>query len=234
VFFYATVPAGVGRQASESDVVQQLPRGRHRLSREQVLASQRGRMLAAMAEAVAEKGYVRTAVADVIERAGVSRETFYEHFSDKEDCFLAAYDTGVEALLEVMGDAVAGSRAGPEKRLDRVLSAYFAGLAAEPAFARAFLIEVYAVGPRALERRAELQQRFVAMMAEIFGLESASRGSSERFACEALVAAISSLVTSRVGAGRLDELDELRAPLVGLAHRMVPASSTPRARRARA
>jgi AcrR family transcriptional regulator len=224
----------VGREASESDVVQQLPRGRHGLSREQVLASQRGRMLAAMAEAVAEKGYVRTAVADVIERAGVSRETFYEHFSDKEDCFLAAYDAGVEALLEAMDDAVVGSRAGPEKRLDRVLSAYFAGLAAEPAFARAFLIEVYAVGPRALERRAELQRRFVATMAEIFGLESASRGSSERFACEALVAAISSLVTTRVGAGRLDELDELRAPLVGLAHRMVPAPSARRARRASA
>src|SRR2546423_4119984 len=184
-------PGRVGREAFESDVVQQLPRGRHRLSREQVLASQRGRMLAAMAEAVAEKGYVGTAVADVIERAGVSRETFYEQFSDKEDCFLAAYDTGVEALLEVMVDAAAGSRASPEKRLDRVLSAYFAGLAAEPAFARAFLIEVYAVGPRALERRGELQQRFVATMAEIFGPRSASRASSGRFPCEALVPALS-------------------------------------------
>src|SRR6195256_1200113 len=113
MFFYATVRRTVGRGETEPEVVQQLPRGRHRLSRDQVLASQRGRMLAAMAEAVAEKGYVGTAVADVIERAGVSRETFYEHFSSKEDCFLAAYDTGVEALHEVMGAALAGSRAGP-------------------------------------------------------------------------------------------------------------------------
>jgi AcrR family transcriptional regulator len=233
MFFYATVRTRVSRGASESGTVQQLPRGRHRLSREQVLASQRGRMLAAMAETVAEKGYVRTTVADVIERAGVSRETFYAVFADKEDCFLAAYDAGVDALLEVMGAALAGSRAGPERRLDRVLSAYFAALAAEPDFARTFLIEVYAVGPRALERRAELQQRFVATMGEIFGLDSATRGSPERFACEALVAAISSLVTTRVGAGRFDELDELRAPLVGLARRMVPASSTRRAGRAR-
>jgi AcrR family transcriptional regulator len=189
-------------------------------------------MLAAMAEAVAEKGYARTAVADVIERAGVSRETFYEHFADKEACFLAAYDTGVEALHEIMGAALAGSQAGPEKRLDRVLSAYFAALVAEPDFARTFLVEVYAVGPRALERRIDVQQRFVTTIAEIFGVESSARGSSERFACEALVAAISSLVTSRVGAGRLDELDALRAPLVGLARRMVPPSSKRRARRA--
>jgi AcrR family transcriptional regulator len=234
MFFYATVQTGMDGETSESDVVQPLPRGRHRLSRKQVLASQRGRMLAAMAEAVAEKGYARTAVADVIERAGVSRETFYEHFSDKEDCFLAAYDTGGEALLEVIEAALAGSRAGPEKRLDRVLSAYFSALADEPAFARTFLIEVYAVGPRALRRRAELQQRFVATVADIFGLESASRRSSERFACEALVAAVSSLVTTRVGAGRLDELDELRAPLVGLARRMVPGASARPVRRARA
>jgi AcrR family transcriptional regulator len=207
--------------------VQQLPRGRHRLSREQVLESQRGRMLAAMAEAVAEKGYVGTAV------AGVSRETFYEQFSGKEDCFLAAYDAGVEALHEVIGAALVGSRAGPEKRLDRVLKAYFDALAAEPAFARTFLIEVYAVGPRALERRVELQQRFVETIAEIFGVEDAVHGSSERFACEALVAAISSLVTSRAGAGRLDTLDELRPPLVGLARRMVPGPSARRVRRAR-
>ena len=233
MFFYATVRTRVSRGASESGTVQQLPRGRHRLSREQVLASQRGRMLAAMAETVAEKGYVRTTVADVIERAGVSRETFYEHFSSKEDCFLAAYDTGVEALHEVMGAALAGSRAGPEKRLDRVLKAYFDALAAEPAFARTFLIEVYAVGPRALERRVELQQRFVETIAEIFGVEDAVHGSSERFACEALVAAITSLVTSRVGAGRLDTLDELRPPLVGLARRMVPGPSARRVRRAR-
>src|SRR3977135_2657852 len=177
MFFYATVRTTVGRGEPEPGVVQQLPRGRHRLSREQVLASQRGRLLAAMAEAVAEKGYVGTAVADVIERAGVSRETFYEHFSSKEDCFLAAYDTGVEALHEVMGAALAGSRAGPAKRPRRLLKAYFDALAAEPAFARTFLIEVYAVGPRALERRVELQQRFVATMGEIFGLDSATRGS---------------------------------------------------------
>jgi hypothetical protein len=132
-----------------------------------------------------------------------------------------------------MGAALAGSRAGPEKRLDRVLKAYFDALAAEPAFARTFLIEVYAVGPRALERRVELQQRFVGTVAEIFGVEDAAHGSSERFACEALVAAISSLVTSRVGAGRLDTLDELRPPLVGLARRMVPAPSARRMRRAR-
>ena len=67
-----------------------LPRGRHAATREIVWTSQRERLLEAMAGVVADKGYARVAVADVIDHAGVSRKTFYEHFANKEACFLAA------------------------------------------------------------------------------------------------------------------------------------------------
>jgi AcrR family transcriptional regulator len=129
------------------------------------MASQRGRLLEAMAEAVAEKGYAPTTVADVIARAGVSRKTFYEHFRDKEDCFLAAYDTGVELLLETLRsvdvsglDLLEGARARTR--------AYLETLASEPAFARTFLIEVAAAGPAALERREAVHDRFAALLRE--------------------------------------------------------------------
>src|SRR6476620_2376203 len=83
-----------------------LPKGRHAAPPEVVWESQRGRMLEAIAHAVAEKGYAATAVADVISRAGVSRKTFYEHFANKEACFLEAYDTGVQVLLTTIDEAV--------------------------------------------------------------------------------------------------------------------------------
>src|SRR3954454_17806727 len=86
-----------------------LPKGRHAAPPEVVWQSQRGRMLEAMALAVAEKGYGATAVADVIAGAGVSRKTFYEHFTNKEACFLAAYDAGVTLLLAAINDAVAAA-----------------------------------------------------------------------------------------------------------------------------
>src|SRR3954452_8270270 len=200
--------------------VQQLPSGRHSLSREEVLASQRGRMLDAMAGATAEKGYVHTTVGDVIKRAGVSRETFYEHFSDKEDCFIAAFDAGVGVLLTSTGDMLADGlepEADGLARLDRVLATYLAVLAEQPDFARVFLVEVFAAGRRAIERRAKMQQRFVAAIAAIFGVEP---GDEDWFACEALVAATSSLVTSRIGAGHPEQLAELREPLVDLARRV--------------
>jgi AcrR family transcriptional regulator len=172
-------------------------------------------MLRAVAEAVAEKGWPHMTVADVISRAGVSRETFYEHFSAKEDCFLAALDEGARTLHEILVSTVARSGDDPTERLREMLKAYLNTLAAEPAFAKAFLIDAYGAGPAATERRLNLQQRFIDLVAEISG------GAADRFACEAFVAAISAMVTSRVGRGRINELPALRDPMVGLAGRLL-------------
>lgn len=201
--------------------VHQLPRGRHRLTREQVLDSQRGRMLAAVAEAVAEKGFARVTVADVIALAGVSRETFYEQFQDKEDCFLQGLDAGVEGLLGVLGGALGQPAQTPLERLDHVLAAYLGALAQNPTFAKAFLIDAYGAGERATRRRIELQQRFVEVISGILGLD-ARASAADRFACEAVVAAASSLVTARVGAGRARELPQLREPMLELVGRLFP------------
>src|SRR4051794_9184420 len=153
-----------------------LPRGRHAAPREVVAASQRGRMLAAMAEAVGEKGYGPVAVADVIARAGVSRKTFYEHFDNKEECFLAAYDAGVEVMLDAIDEAIAaGSPGGPDTIARAGTARYLETLAANPAFARTFLIEVLAAGPRALERRARVHARFAEQLAAIHRAASGGR-----------------------------------------------------------
>src|SRR4051794_11577836 len=132
---------------------ERLPRGRHGLSRDEVLASQRGRMLDAICQAVAEKGYAETAVADVLERAGVSRETFYEHFAGKEDCFLSAYELASLTLREAVADAVSDGDADPLDQFDRTMAAYLQTMSEQRAYARVFLVDVYAAGPAALSRR---------------------------------------------------------------------------------
>jgi len=209
----------------------QLPRGRHGLPRETVIASQRDRILSAMAAAMTENGYVGTSVAAIIKLAGVSRETFYEQFRSKEDCFEAAYERAVEMLLARIVASLDGlasldgrsaatqdrpeAPAGREQRIESMLGAYLGGLAAEPADARLFLIEVYAVGPEAIARRARLQESFVAMVADI--LEA--RTDEQLFACQTLVAALSAMVTARVAAEDMDGLRALRDPLLGLLRR---------------
>jgi AcrR family transcriptional regulator len=188
-----------------------LPRGPHRLAREVVTASQRGRLLNAMAEVVAEKGYGATTVADVIARAGVSRRTFYEQFSDREECFLAAYETGVEVLLDTVREA-GGGEDDPAGRMRARIRAYLETLAAEPAFARTFLIEVAAAGPRALARRAEVHERFAQLSAELLAEARAQAPALDDVPFElhlAAVGATNELVSRLVTAGRTAELPAL-------------------------
>jgi TetR/AcrR family transcriptional regulator len=175
-------------------------------------------MLQAIAEAVADKGYARVTVADVISRAGVSRETFYEQFEGKEDAFLAALDAGAEGLVWILNSALEQPAEDPLERLDHVLEAYLAALAAAPEFGKTFMIDAYGAGEAATARRIELQRRFVELVARV--LELSPDNPDDAFACEALVAAVSALATSRIGTGRAAELPELREPLIALARRL--------------
>jgi AcrR family transcriptional regulator len=195
-----------------TELLRVLPRGRHAAPREVVTESQRGRMLAAVAGAVAEKGYARTAVADVIERAGVSRKTFYEQFANKEECFLAAYDEGVDLLLGAIAEAVRDAAPDWLTAAEAGARCYLDNLAANPAFARTFLIEVLAAGPNALEHRTAVHGRFADQMA---ALNRAARRDVHELpappdhAYLACVGAINELVAAHLlahGAERLGDL----------------------------
>lgn len=111
-----------------------------------------------MVTAVAEKGYRATTVGDVVERAGVSRRTFYEQFEDIEACFLGAYDTGVEIVLNRLATAAADLRKNDDWRaiIRSDLATYMDVLAGDPAFAWSLHIEALGAGPAALERRAKM------------------------------------------------------------------------------
>ncbi|MCC7076886.1 MAG: TetR/AcrR family transcriptional regulator [Acidimicrobiia bacterium] len=204
-----------------------LPRGPHGLSREEVAHSQRTRLLTAMTEAVAEKGYANTVVADVVSRSGVSRATFYKMFADKEACFLAAFDMNAELVARVMETGLTelhhDSDIEPIDRLDRVLELYLTALASAPALARVFLVEVYAAGPAAIARRRATQDRFVDIVAATYAGRPGMLGTreSQRFAAEFVVGAVSSMVTNIVGAGDTDALPALRVKLMKLARQFL-------------
>jgi AcrR family transcriptional regulator len=147
-----------------------LPRGRHGLSRDVVLLAQRSRLLDGMVHAVAERGYGAATVADALRHAGVSRATFYEHFADKEDCFCAAYAAGARVHHKLVMEAVAAA-SDPHQRLRAGTAAYLDVLEEQPDYARAFLIEVAAAGPRAAELRAEALRRYVEMLQQWYARE---------------------------------------------------------------
>ncbi|MFC0040801.1 TetR family transcriptional regulator [Actinomadura rayongensis] len=190
-----------------------LPRGRHHLTRAQVAESQRERLFQGMTEIVAEKGYAACSVAEVLKRARVSRETFYEHFADKQACFLAAYQRAADRILDVVAHAVAAD-GPPLDRFDRALAAYLAELAEDGPRARVYLVEVQAAGPAAAARRSVVQGQFVALVSPVLLADERWRGLPDpAFACRMLIGGIASLVSARVATGRYAALPELHRPI---------------------
>jgi AcrR family transcriptional regulator len=126
-----------------------------------VFSSQRERALKAMIEAVADRGYGETRVVDVIQRAGLSRKTFYELYDDKEECFLAAYDHTFGELYSKTQEAFDGAAGRPwAERIEAGVTVLIEQLAADPAAARFAIIEVLAAGPKALTRRDAALRQF--------------------------------------------------------------------------
>jgi AcrR family transcriptional regulator len=149
-----------GRPGNRPRTRQQLPAGRHGLPRALVVRDQSERMLDAVAQVVTRKGYAAITVADITAHAGVSRRTFYDQFSDKEDCFLAAYKDFTERLIAAVRQAyAAGDRPWPE-RVRCGLQALLGLFAGEPAFAHMSILDVLSAGPRALRERDAVINRF--------------------------------------------------------------------------
>jgi AcrR family transcriptional regulator len=199
---------GVHKVEPAPDIPRRLPRGTHGLDPSLVAASQRGRLLEAAGRAVADKGYAAATIDDIVRGAGVSKKTFYEHFADKLDCFLAAYEAASDDLFEHVS-AAQDSATDWVDRTRAGIHAYLRWLAAEPALARVFLIEIAAAGPEALERRERLRERYAERMRE---LQTGNGVPDDIF--HAVVAAADDLVVRRLRAG--GDVRELEATLLEL------------------
>lgn len=166
----STYPLG----ASDGDFAQdlhmwKLPRGRHGLPRELVEQSQRERLLAAVIRVTAAKGYQASSVADILNKAGVGRETFYQHFKNKEKCFMAANDALIADLEARVAKAYAQPGSWPE-RVRRGLAETLQWFADNSQVARVMMIETGTVGAAAGAYFHQTFRRFTALLDEGRGL----------------------------------------------------------------
>jgi AcrR family transcriptional regulator len=183
----------------------QIPGGRHGLTPEQVAESQRARLLAAMTLTVGQSSFRDARIADVIARAGVSRKTFYEHFEDKEDCFVAAYQLGLDQLLLVTMEAFDAQDHWVDQ-LRAGLTALLNALAYDPGMARICFVEVMAAGPKAVERRNEAMRGFASIY-------DAGRDAAQRdlpaFTGLGMMGGLSEILYREIVAGATAELPQL-------------------------
>jgi AcrR family transcriptional regulator len=169
-------------------------------------------MLEAMARTVGDKGYAATSVQDVVERAAVSTRTFYEHFSDKLDCFLQAYDAVVRRAMTVAERAYAEPGRWPD-RVRRGFGTFLGFFGAEPALARMAMVEVLAAGPQAIERYQAAIRGFIPYLEE-GRLQSRYRDRLPDTISDMTAQGASAIIYSRVAAGQPEQVPTLLPDLL--------------------
>ncbi len=189
--------------------------GRRRLSREFVAKHQRARIIAALGEESRGKGYRAVTVADIVRRAGIARNTFYENFSSKEACYLAAAEFAVEEALDRVTAAAETVESWPA-RVNAGLAAFLGYVASEPALARICIVEALAAGPAAADRYERSIQAFVPLMR--MGRKVSPHGEALPSTLEeTIIGGIFWIVYQRFALQQVDEIEALRGELAEFA-----------------
>ena len=149
-----------------------------------------------MFDVAAERGAAGVSVADVVERSGVSRRTFYDSFTDREDCFLAAFEDALAfASQRVLPAYVAVGRW--RERLRAGLVAFLSFLDEEPLIGRLLIVESLSGGSRTLERREQILAQLATIVDEGRS-ESASARDLPALTAEGLVGGVLALICARI------------------------------------
>lgn len=203
-----------------------LPRGAHSLTRGQVQANQRARIMTAMVDLVGEQGYGASSVTEVSKRAGVSRKAFYEQFANKQECFLATYDALVaEGLDRVSAAARDGGGLQDDLGLGFGLGALFQRAIETPSIQRFVLLEVTAVGPAGIQRREQLISSYEGILRENIGTPPRG-GIIPNPLMRAVVGGVQRVLYTRVQTGAQRKLPALISDLVrwSFTYRPLPAT----------
>ena len=189
-----------------------LPSGRHGIAPEVLAHNQRERMLAAIAQLVAEHGYAKTTIGQIADTASVSRRTLYERFSGKEEIFLAAYVALDDYLAGVMAEAAGGAEGGWPEEVAAAFAALIGFLASNPGFARLYLVESAAVGEPLAAAREATTERLIALLAT--GRDSKPGREPAEGIEEALVGGVIVLLARRVLGGEAAQLTSFTPAVV--------------------
>jgi AcrR family transcriptional regulator len=145
----------------------------------QAQAAHRQRLIDAMAISIEQKGYRETTVADVVRIARTSRRTFYQHFEDRDACFLALFDAVNNETMEQIAAAVRPERPIDEQ-VDSALRAYLDNISAHPALYRSFVRELPGLGQAGADRQLAVIERFAQLLIDL--VESGRRAQPELMA----------------------------------------------------
>ena len=213
------IPSIIGAYMQESEPAERSPlvTDRSALSAGQESGtrriSRRDRILQAMVEVVAERGFTGTSVGLVVARARVSRRTFEREFSSLEECLGAVFDLGRERTVELVSEAFAGQETWQDG-VRMALASLLVFLDSEPLLTRVWLVESLAAGSWALEHRERNLRALRDLV--LSSWPPSDEWSSPPMAAEGVIASVLGIVHAHIVAGKPEPLIELLGPLMGL------------------
>jgi AcrR family transcriptional regulator len=235
-------PRARAPEAPPPPASRKLPRGRHGLPAGVVARSQRTRIIHATAEVMLAKGFPNATVADIVAAAGVARDVFYEHFTDKHHAFLEAQQHPTHHILDSCAGAYFAEDGWPE-RIWAVLRTLTELIVENPALSHLRLVECYAAGPEAIRRAEEITRSFTIFLEEGYRYRPQAEA-LPRLCSQAITGAIFEIVRRHIardgGATLAAQLPQLTyvaiapftgaAEAIGLVERLARAAGRARAR----
>jgi AcrR family transcriptional regulator len=183
----------------------------------------RARLLQAMASVAAAQGLAATSIAAVVAEAGVSKRTFYEHFADKDACFLALYRAASASALRTLRESVQAERPWQDQ-VEHALGAYLAHLAAGPQLIRMLFVEIHHLGPAGATVRREVMQHLADYMLETINAETTALTPTMAMAA---VGGIHELVLQAIERGEAAQLERLTASASAVVRLLAGAPPAP-------
>lgn len=198
------------------------------------MSEHRRRLLDAMSEVVARKGYADTTIADIAAQARVSKRTFYEHFADKAEALFALYAAASAQALQVLRDAIDPAKDW-HTQAEGALRAYLQTLSCNPPLLRTLFIEILHLGPEGLRVRRRVNDDIADFIVQVVGRRARAPSPLLRTMAMAIVGGINEMVLQAIEQDRVDRLGELSAAAAHLARAVIdgtlgeqlPKSATP-------
>lgn len=186
----------------------------------------RARLLEGMAHSVAAKAYADTTVADIVREAGVSKRSFYECFSSKDECLIALYVAASHGALKVLKESI-NPRRDWKTQVEHALGAYLACLASNPALLRTLFVEILGLGAQGLQVRRRMNQEladFVVQVVHAGHVHTPQDAAHHSTMAMAVVGGINELVLQSIESGRTADLAELTQACSALVRAVLAAS----------
>lgn len=181
------------------------------LTSAEVHADQRARLQRAIVELVADLGYERVTVRDLTRLANVSTRSFYNHFANVEECFIATYEYLVHGALW-RAHAAQREAGGWEAGLRAALHSILEDLAGDPKQGRVVLVEAYALGTTMRPRMSAAFGGFERLLLDSFTRAPHEVAASQHLAC-GITAGVTRVARTRLLGGGRDDVAEVEREL---------------------